>query len=406
MGFSIDVPPQPLPVPTVNELEPGFSILPPLSRRGTGPGMIVLVPDSAPHAININEGVPAPALKWAEESYTVVEIRESALHRADLLDRAIQELAQHEKCTPKDVVGLVAYGPQLWEKAASSASIVKITAAAVYATAESGAATIASIPMVQHLAGAAPGKLQRTSELFQYNYEDIKTSTFAVPNSPEFSYGTEAVTHTRNLTFLKKHMNAPSFDLEALWDEHTYFEFENRSVEHTMSTMVQEPYVNHIPTITGGIGRDHLTDFYRHHFIFNNPQDTKMELISRTVGVDRVVDEFIMTMTHDSEVDWLLPKIPPTGRKLEIPLTAVVNVRGDRLYHEHISWDQATVLVQLGVMPKYLSFPYTLPDGKGPAPGKSFEMLVPTAGVETVNKMRDKNSVASNALFEGGIREV
>lgn len=98
--------------------------------------------------------------------------------------------------------------------------------------------------------------------------------------------------------------------------------------------------------------------------------------------------------------------MPPTGRKLEIPLTAVVNVRGDRLYHEHIAWDQATVLVQLGVMPEYLPYPYPLPDGRTPAPGKKFEMLVPAVGVDTVKKMREKDSVISNKLFEGGVREV
>ncbi|KAF9890676.1 hypothetical protein FE257_005542 [Aspergillus nanangensis] len=408
MGSTTDNPPTPLPVPQAKQLEPGLSLLPPLSRRGYGPGMIVVVPDDAPQAISIDDGVPAPALKWAEESYTVVEIRESALDRAGLLGRAIEELARYEQCTPKDVVGLVAYTEDLWSKVASSESIAKITAVAIYATASS-ATTIASksIPMVQHLAGkVSSGTLQRTDHLFQHGYDAMESSSFALPNSDQFHYGTEAVSHTRNLTFLKKHMNGPYFDLEAIWDEHTYFEFDDRSVEHTMSTMVQEPYVNHIPTITGGIGCDRLTDFYRYHFIFNNPQDTKMELISRTVGIDRVVDEFIMTLTHDSEIDWLLPKVPPTGRRLEIPMAAVVNVRGDRLYHEHISWDQATVLVQLGVMPAYLPFPYALPDGTRPAPGKRFEMRVPTAGVETVNKMRDKNSVASNELFREVIREV
>lgn len=69
--------------------------------------------------------------------------------------------------------------------------------------------------------------------------------------------------------------------------------------------MVAEPYVNHVPTLTGGIGHAKLSDFYRHHFIFNNPADTELEPVSRTVGVDRVVDEFIFKCTHDREVDWL-----------------------------------------------------------------------------------------------------
>ena len=72
-----------------------------------------------------------------------------------------------------------------------------------------------------------------------------------------------------------------------------------------MSTMVQEPYVNHIPTLTGGIGRAKLTDFYRDHFVLNNPEDTALELVSRTVGIDRVIDEFVFSFTHDREIDWL-----------------------------------------------------------------------------------------------------
>ena len=111
--------------------------------------------------------------------------------------------------------------------------------------------------------------------------------------------------------------------MEAIWDEHTYYEFADRSVEHTMSTMVQEPYVNHVPTvsvlplpciarslrslskITGGIGRGSLTKFYGDHFIFSNSADAELELISRTVGIDRVIDEFIFKFTHDREIDWL-----------------------------------------------------------------------------------------------------
>ncbi|KKK20850.1 hypothetical protein ARAM_005296 [Aspergillus rambellii] len=368
--------------------------------------MIVLVPDSSLSAISINDGVPAPAVKWAEEGYAVIEIRESAVETAGLINRALEELSKHEKCTPKGSVGLVSYSLKLWNKVASDLD-TKITAAALY-TAVSDIASLAptSIPTVRHIAGPSSTKLQRTEALMEYAYPSMKTGTFAFPDSSEFHYATEAVSHTRNLTFLKKHMNGPYFDLEAIWEEHTYFEFENRSVEHTMSTMVQEPYVNHIPTITGGIGRDRLSNFYRDHFIFSNPQDTNLELISRTIGIDRVVDEFIMTLTHTSEIDWLIPGIPPTGCKLEIPFTAVVNVRGDRLYHEHIAWDQATVFVQLGLMPEYVPFPYALPDKRQPALGKRFEVRLPTAGVETVAKMRDKNSVPSNQLFEGGIREV
>jgi carboxymethylenebutenolidase len=57
--------------------------------------------------------------------------------------------------------------------------------------------------------------------------------------------------------------------------------------------------------MTGGIGREKLTVFYRDHFIFQNPPDTETYLISRSVGIDRVIDEFIFICTHHSQIDWL-----------------------------------------------------------------------------------------------------
>jgi carboxymethylenebutenolidase len=101
-----------------------------------------------------------------------------------------------------------------------------------------------------------------------------------------------------------------------------------------------------------------------------------------------------------------IPGIPPTGKHLRIPFTSVVNIRGDRLYHEHIAWDQATVLVQLGLLPEYLPFPYALADGTLPAPGKRFEYRVPAAGVETADKLQNGDDVPSNGMFEYKIREV
>lgn len=101
-----------------------------------------------------------------------------------------------------------------------------------------------------------------------------------------------------------------------------------------------------------------------------------------------------------------IPGIPPTGKPLRIPFTSVVNIRGDRLYHEHIAWDQATVLVQLGLLPEYLPFPYPLPDGSRPAPGKRFEYRVPAAGVEAADKLQNEHRIPSNAMLEYEVREV
>lgn len=98
-----------------------------------------------------------------------------------------------------------------------------------------------------------------------------------------------------------------------------------------------------------------------------------------------------------------IPGIPPTGKKLRIPFTAVVNIRGDRLYHEHIAWDQLTVLFQLGLMPEYLPFPY--PVGGHASTGKKLEYRVPGAGHEVANKLVDENAVASNGMFQFAVRE-
>lgn len=107
----------------------------------------------------------------------------------------------------------------------------------------------ASIPVVHHLAGKAEGAPKKTESLTEYYYPNVSSYAFATPFESSFHYTTEALSHTRNLTLLKAKMGGPYFDLETIWDEHTYYEFADRSVEHTMSTMVQEPYVNHVPTV-------------------------------------------------------------------------------------------------------------------------------------------------------------
>jgi len=185
------------------------------------------------------------------------------------------------------------------------------------------------------------------------------------------------------------------FDLEAIWDEHTYFEFEVRSVAKTMGTMVAEPYVNNIPTMTGGVGRENLTAFYRDHFIFCNPADATLQPVSRTIGAGRIVDEFVYHLTHDLVIDWLLPGVPPTGKKLSIPMIAVVNVRGDRLYNEHIWWDQATVLQQARILPSFLPFP----DPNAGAGGTSTLLRLPVAGVESAYMLLDESKGKSNEML-------
>ncbi|KAL1872315.1 hypothetical protein VTK73DRAFT_1546 [Phialemonium thermophilum] len=407
-------PAPPLPEPRFSEVQPSILLLPPLSRRGQGPGLIVLCPE-VEDPLAIVDGVPWVLVKWAEEGYAVIGIQPRALVDASAsLRHALEALSACDGCT-SDKIGIVSYGAELWNSLASAVQATKeIVATVVYADATEQAQIARSpIPILQHLAGTSTTgdgrSIERSSAegITRYWYPSRTSFRFAVPFQEDFHYATEAVSHTRSLTFLKPLMQGPYFDLETIWDEHTYYEFEDRSVEHTMSTMVQEPYVNHIPTMTGGVGRTRLSNFYRHHFIFNNSPDTELELISRTVGIDRVVDEFIYKFTHNSYVDWMLPGIPPTGKKVEVPFTAIVNIRGDRLYHEHIAWDQACALAQLDLLPEYLPFPYPIP-GNGvdekTEPGK-YEYRLPVAGIETARKLRERNAVPSNQMFDFRIRE-
>ena len=163
------------------------------------------------------------------------------------------------------------------------------------------------------------------------------------------------------------------YDLVSLWEAHCACEFETRDVDATMATMVDQPYVNHIPTMTGGVGHDELKRFYKYHFIGVNPPDFRLTPISRTVGEDRVVDEFIVQFTHTTEIDWMLPGVAPTGREVSVATVAIVQFAGDKLVHEHIYWDQASVLVQIGRLD-----PHDLPVAGGEAARKAVDQSLPS----------------------------
>jgi carboxymethylenebutenolidase len=200
---------------------------------------------------------------------------------------------------------------------------------------------------------------------------------FARPGGHAYNKPAALMAHSRSIALFRRVMG-PHLDLSALWDAHTYHEFATRDVDATMATMVQEPYVNHVPTMTGGVGYRDLSRFYRHHFIPTTPADTKLIPISRTIGADRVVDEMLFCFTHDIEIDWMLPGLKPSGKYVEIPLVAIICFRGGKLYNEHIYWDQASVLVQIGAL-----------DSKG----------LPVAGIATAKKLVDE-SLPSNELMK------
>jgi carboxymethylenebutenolidase len=139
-------------------------------------------------------------------------------------------------------------------------------------------------------------------------------------------------------------------DLGAIFDAHVRHEFVDHDVAATMNTMTAEPYVHNVPTLTGGDGHSGVLDFYTNHFVGKMPDDTRVERISRTVGNDRVVDELILYFTHDRPIDFMLPGIPPTGRAVALPHVVVMQFEGDKVAHEHIYWDQACLLTQIGLL--------------------------------------------------------
>lgn len=173
---------------------------------------------------------------------------------------------------------------------------------------------------------------------------------FARKGGMHYNAAAAELADLRTIEFFLRTLMVKQHSLEAIWAEHIRHEFSTRSTEETLATMVEDAYVNHIPMLTGGVGKAQLREFYSKHFIPKMPPDTTLTPISRTVGEDQIVDEMIFQFTHTIEMDWMLPGIAPTGRRVEVPLVAIVRLRGDKLAHEHIYWDQASVLVQLGLL--------------------------------------------------------
>lgn len=165
----------------------------------------------------------------------------------------------------------------------------------------------------------------------------------------------------------------------ALWEAHLKAEFQGKDARASCDTMVADPYVNHVPVLTGGVGRHALEHFYSRYFIPSQPPDVEMVLISRTVGRDRIVDELVYRCTHSIQMDWLLPGVPPTGRRLELVMVVIASFEGGKMHHEHIHWDQASALVQLGLL-----------DPAG----------LPVVGAEAARKALDPAAVPWNLLMK------
>jgi carboxymethylenebutenolidase len=148
----------------------------------------------------------------------------------------------------------------------------------------------------------------------------------------------------------KRYSTTTNNNLAVVFDKHVNCEFEAKDVDATMQTMTKEPYVYHIPVLTGGKGYDEVYTFYSNNFVGKMPSDTKFVRISRTIGKNQVVDELIISFTHDIEIPAMIPSIPPTGKYVELPIVVVMKFKGNKIAYEHIYWDQASLLKQIGLL--------------------------------------------------------
>jgi len=374
---------------------------------GSGPGLVLL-----PEIFGVDEFMRDMAARFAEEGYLccvpdvfwriapepsrgpeqyeealALRARFDVAQGADDVAAIIAALRAHPAQRGK--IGALGYcmGGQLACLAAARGDVD--CAVAYYPTGmEKSLGELAAVacPLVIHLGtedAKIPAALRESIGAATAGRDTARTFTYpgaghAFANHRRTAYDKPAalMAYSRSLALLRAVMG-PIYDLSTLWDKHTEYEFATRDVDATMATMVDEPYVNHIPTMTGGVGHAHLKRFYKYHFVNSNPPDTRLIPISRTVGADRLVDEMIFCFTHTCEIPWMLPGVAPTGRYVEIPLVAIVNFRGAKLYHEHIYWDQASVLVQIG---------------------KLDPTALPVAGIATARKLVDE-TLPSNELM-------
>ena len=145
-------------------------------------------------------------------------------------------------------------------------------------------------------------------------------------------------------------LSAEQEAMVALFQRHVDAELAG-DLKTTMATMTDDPHLNHVASMAGGVGRDGVRAFYRDHLVGKFfPPDVKMTNVSRTVGQDQVVEEQVISFTHTTPIDWLLPGVAPTGKPVELAVVVIVGFKDGKISHEHIYWDQASVLVQVGLL--------------------------------------------------------
>jgi carboxymethylenebutenolidase len=376
-------------VPLSLEMGPD-RVLVALPPSGRGPGLILLH-----DAMGVDDAMRDLARIYAEEGYVVfvpdlfwlrgIEVRELVgeslewefwFFQDELVDRglltptaprlalddsledvehALEALRAHEACT--GAVGVVGYGLG-GTVAVFAAARLDVDVSVAHDPAGLDRALpellVRSAPLLVH-SGTTPREgsdalarfraaIADRPEMHVHGYDEPRGFALAATES-----GAAAVllAHSRTIRHLRRAIG-PIFDLGARWDAHLRALLVDRDVAAALGGMASQPYVSFVPTSVGGRGRDELRRFYGDHLIAALPADARLHRVSRTVGPDHLVDEAVLRFTHDRVMDFLLPGVAPTGRRVELPIVASVAFRGDRVWRERVYWDQASVLAQVG----------------------------------------------------------
>lgn len=145
-------------------------------------------------------------------------------------------------------------------------------------------------------------------------------------------------------------LSAAQQAMNDLLERHVKAELDG-DLDTTMATMSDNPHLHNVANMMGGVGHQGVRDFYRNHLVGKFfPPDVKMVNVSRTIGTDQIVDEVVISFAHTRAIDWMLPGVPPTGKRVEMAVAVIVGVKDGKITHEHIYWDQASVLVQIGLL--------------------------------------------------------
>ncbi len=318
-------------------------------RSGNGPGLLLLADEAG-----LDAGIRARADLFGEEGYAVLAV--AGLSDPDEVRAAAEVLrAMPERSGGLAVLGHGAGGGLACRAASAFDAAVAFDPAGLAEASEiaAGCPTLLVFGTrdsaeAEARAGRIESGLGRRDGSGVIRYAAAAPG-FAIPHRPAFDKRTDSLAHSRVLGLLRRVLG-PHYDLVALFEEHVRHEFETRDVDATMATMIEEPYVNHVPTLAGGVGHDMLKRFYKYHFVHQNSRERSSVPVSQTIGPDRIVLETVVRFRHDRVLDRYFPGIEPTGKIVEIPTLLLVRFRGDRVCHEHIYWDQASALKQIGAL--------------------------------------------------------